>query len=420
MPNKSTNQPTPSSTGTDDDRAGSLRSALVDRLRADGAIKSPAVEAAFRTVAREQFLPAGVPLRTVYAVGNPMVPVHDQHREAIDVVAAAHSQARMLEQAQLRPGMTVLEVGSGGLNAALIAEVVGPTGHVVSVDIHPRVVELAETLLAGAGYHERVTVLAADAGRGVPGHGPFEAIIVTVAAWDIAPAWLQQLAPGGTLVLPLIMNGAIRTIGFRREGDHLRSTSTEATGFAPMRGVAQHLERLVSLPGPNGSNVTLRFDSDVPNDVKNLDGVLSATRTHLWSGVTIPPQTSLADLHLWLAWYLPGFCRLTAADGTELAAERDSWFPLGTVCGSALAYLALRPAPDGVGHELGAGAYGFDGDLAAATLVEQIQAWDHEGRHTTPTFEYWPMETERPGIPAGTPVLDKTHGIVAIYWPAPS
>ena len=47
----------------------------------------------------------------------------------------------MLELAELRPGMTVLEVGSGGLNAGLIAEIVGSEGRVVSVDIDPEVTD---------------------------------------------------------------------------------------------------------------------------------------------------------------------------------------------------------------------------------------------------------------------------------------
>jgi protein-L-isoaspartate(D-aspartate) O-methyltransferase len=45
----------------------------------------------------------------------------------------------MIEQSELGPGMSVLEIGSGGCNAALLAEVVGPAGHVVSVDVDPEV-----------------------------------------------------------------------------------------------------------------------------------------------------------------------------------------------------------------------------------------------------------------------------------------
>jgi protein-L-isoaspartate(D-aspartate) O-methyltransferase len=203
------------------DRAAELRAALVDQLRADGKITSPAVVAAFRAVARERFLPADVPLEVAYGVDNSVVTKRDQYGVAVSSVSAAYIQARMLEQAKLRPGMTVLEIGSGGLNAALIAEIVGGEGRVVSVDIDPEVVDRAAALLDETGYGSRVRVLAADAEHGVPGEGPFDAIIVTVGAWDVAPAWLDQLADDGVLVLPLIMNGVTRTLGFRRDGDHL-------------------------------------------------------------------------------------------------------------------------------------------------------------------------------------------------------
>ncbi|GAA3948280.1 hypothetical protein Aau02nite_11580 [Amorphoplanes auranticolor] len=400
------------------DHAGELRTALVETLRADRKITSPAVEAAFRAVARERFMPDEVALDVAYGVDRSVVTKRDEHGVAISSVSAAYIQARMLEQAELQPGMTVLEIGSGGLNAAYIAEIVGEKGHVVSVDIDPEVTERATRLLDANGYAGRVTVTAVDAAHGVPDEGPFDAIIVTVGAWDIEPSWLNDLADDGVLVLPLIMNGVTRTIGFRRDGDHLVSTSTEVAGFVPMQGAGQHAERVFLLPDPNGNNVKLRFDSDVPADLGNLDGVLATERTDVWSGATIKHQTSFADLHLWFAWYLPGFCLLAVDDGTDLAAERGSWFPFGVVRGSAFAYLAVRPALGGAGVEFGARAYGRDGELAAAALVEQIQAWDRDGRHAEPSFAYWPTGSDHSSISADATVMTKTHGAITISWPA--
>lgn len=418
MPNESLTVPASHSGDTPDaDRAAQLRAELVDKLRTDGKITSPAVEAAFLTVARERFLPPDVPLEVAYGVDNSVVTKRDEHGVAISSVSAAYIQARMLEQAELRPGMTVLEIGSGGLNAALIAEMVGPEGRVVSVDIDPEVTDRAAALLDQTGYGSRVRVLVADAEHGVPGEGPFDAAIVTVGAWDIAPAWLDQLAPTGVLVLPLIMNGVTRTIGFRRDGDHLTSTSTEVAGFVPMQGAGQHPERVFLLPDPDGNHVKLRFDSGVPDDMSRLDGVLATDRAEVWSGVTIKHGVSFADLHLWFAWFLPGFCLLAVDEGTELAAERGSWFPFAVVRGSGFAYLAVRPALDGAGVEFGARAYGGDGELAATAMVEQIQAWDRDGRHTSPTFAYWPTGSDRSQIPPGAAVMEKTHGVVTISWP---
>ncbi|MEV6489564.1 methyltransferase, FxLD system [Actinoplanes sp. NPDC051633] len=263
-----------------------------------------------------------------------------------------------MEQAALQSGMTVLEIRSGGLNAAMIAEVVGETGHVLSVDIDPDVISWAKMRLEQAGYCHRVRTVVADGG--VPDAGPFDAIIVTVGAWDIAPAWLNQLVPDGTLVLPLIMNGVTRTIGFRRTGHRLISTSTEVAGFVPMQGAGRHAEHVHALADANGRNVNLRFDADPPTTLHLLDGLLTSERTEAWSQATIGREESFADLHLWFAWFLPGFCRLAPGGRGGAAGERSSWFSYGVVRDAGLAYLVVRPALDsgGAAVELGARAYG--------------------------------------------------------------
>lgn len=74
------------------------------------------------------------------------------------------------------------------------------------------------------------------------------------------------------VVVPLQMNGITRSIGFRREGDHLVSISAEVAGFVPMQGVGAHDERVVLLPDRNGHHIKLRFDGDVPLEMSLLDG----------------------------------------------------------------------------------------------------------------------------------------------------
>lgn len=399
----------------DADRAAELRAELADELRAQGKIITRAVEDAIRRVPRERFMPDDTDLAVAYGFDSSVITKRDQHGVAISSVSAAYIQARMLEQAELRPGMTVLEVGSGGLNAAYIAEIVGPEGRVVSVDIDPDVTDRAAGLLEKNGYGNRVRVLVADVEHGVPDEGPFDAIIVTVGAWDIAPALLDQLRDDGTLVLPLIMNAVTRTIGFRREADHLASTSLEVAGFVPMQGDGRHPDRVFLLPDSEGRNVRLSFDSGVPEEMSQLDAILATERAERWSGVTIKHGVSFADLHLWFAWFLPGFCRIAADEGTELAAERG-WFPFGVVCRAGFAYLAVRPALEGEGVEFGARTYGLDGEQAAAAMIEQIQAWDRGGRHTEPRFGYWPADSDHSRIPADAVVMPKTHGVISISW----
>jgi protein-L-isoaspartate(D-aspartate) O-methyltransferase len=398
-------------------RAGELRNALTDRLRASGMITSPVVERAFRTVPRHLFVAEGTPLEVAYSADDSVAVKRDPDGVIISSTSAPFIQARMIEQARLGPGMSVLEIGSGGCNAALLAEVVGPAGRVVSMDIDPDVTDRTRRLLDAAGYGSRVTVVQADAGDGIPGIGQVDAILVTVGAWDLAPGWLEQLPAGGTIVVPLRMNGITRSIGFCRAGGHLLSTSAEVCGFVPMQGSGAHDERVFLLPDQQGRNVRLRFDGDVPQDLTPLDGVLAAERTEVWSGVTIRHGASFADLHLWFAGFLPGFCKLAADEGTDLAADRKSWFPFGVVRGGSFACLAVRPVPDGGGVEFGARAYGTHGTVAATAMVGQIQAWDRQARDMEPAFAYWPAGAARPQFGASTAVLAKRHGLVTISWP---
>ncbi|BCJ51822.1 hypothetical protein Asp14428_32970 [Actinoplanes sp. NBRC 14428] len=400
-----------------DQRARDLRRALVDQLRTHQMIVSPAVEAAFLTVERERFLPAGTDLEVAYGVDNSVVTKRDEHGTAISSVSAAYIQARMLEQADLRPGTRVWEIGSGGVNAALIAEIVGEHGRVVSMDIDAEVTDRATALLHANGYGDRVRVLAADAEHGVPGEDVFDAIIVTVGAWDISPAWLRQLAPDGVLVLPLIMNGVTRTAGFRRDGDRLVSTSLEVAGFVAMQGAGRHQERVFTLTDPHGKHLNLAFDTAAPQDPGRLDGVLATEPVAVWSAVTFPHGTSWADLYLWFAWFLPGFCRVTA-DQDGVVGQGGQWFPFGAVHDRGFAYLVIRPDAHTAGVEFGARGYGQDAELAAAGLVEQVRAWNRDGRDTSPVFSYWPTGSAAVPPPADGAVMAKTHGLLTISWPS--
>ncbi|SEF38111.1 protein-L-isoaspartate(D-aspartate) O-methyltransferase [Amycolatopsis pretoriensis] len=401
-----------------DASAAKLRDALVDTLCANKMITSPEVARAFRTVPRHLFVADGTPLEVTYNVDNSVAVKRDPDGVIISSTSAAYIQARMIEQAGVTAGMSVLEIGSGGFNAALLAEIVGPDGRVVSVDIDPDVTDRARELLEQTGYGNRVDVILADAESPLPGlHEPFDAILVTVGAWDLAPAWLAHLAEGGTIVVPLRMNGVTRVIGYRHKGDHLVSISSEVAGFVPMQGEGARDERVFLLPDAGGHHVKLRFEGDLPVGLDLLDGVLATERTEAWSGVTIKHGVSFADLHLWLAVFMPGFCKLAADEGTDLSAERKGWFPFGAVHGDSFAYLAVRPLPEGGGSEFGARAYGVHGADAASAVVDQIRAWDGQARDREPSFAYWPAGSDRPEFGKDTAVLVKTHGVATISWP---
>jgi protein-L-isoaspartate(D-aspartate) O-methyltransferase len=144
---------------------------LVGDLTASGAIRSPAIERAFRRVERHRFIEGffdDASDERRYVAVDPDNPSPDAleriySRRALttrirDGLPCSSTSmpalvASMLELLELRPGMKVLEIGSGtGYNAALMAEIVGVHGLVVTVDIEDDVVSQTARLLTKAGY----------------------------------------------------------------------------------------------------------------------------------------------------------------------------------------------------------------------------------------------------------------------------
>jgi protein-L-isoaspartate(D-aspartate) O-methyltransferase len=107
--------------------------------------------------------------------------------------------ALMLDLLEIAPGAEILEIGTGlGYQAALMTEM---GAHVSSVEIVEEFAEGASTRLGALGYEVRVRV--GDGSRGWAEHGPFDRILVTAAATTPPSALLDQLKPGGRMVLPL-------------------------------------------------------------------------------------------------------------------------------------------------------------------------------------------------------------------------
>jgi protein-L-isoaspartate O-methyltransferase len=110
----------------------------------------------------------------------------------------------MLDALEVQPGMSVLEVGTGtGFNAALLAELAGPTGRVVTVEVDVDLHEYGRARLADAGY-PRVECLHGDGTAMVAGPAAFDRLIATAAAQlgRIPHQWVRQVCPGGVLVTP--------------------------------------------------------------------------------------------------------------------------------------------------------------------------------------------------------------------------
>lgn len=395
--------------------AGSLRAALVEQLCKRGTICTSRVADAFHAVARHLFLP-GVPLERAYA-NDSVILKRDQDGTALSAVSAPVIIAMMLEQLKVEPGQRVMEIGSGGYNAALLKELAGPDGCVTTVDIDQDVVDRACQGLAAAGYHD-VRVLRADGEFGAEAYAPFDRIVVTAGAWDIPHAWVDQLAEGGRLVVPLRMRGLTRSVAFEHTGRHLVSRAYELCGFVPMQGMGEHRDRLVQL---HGEEVGLRVGDQGSVDADGLRTALSAPRVEEWSGVSVGGFEPFDDLDLRLATVAPGFGTLVAQPAAIECGVVSPALRLGASTifdGDTFAYLTLRPTtPEKIQYELGAYAHGSDAEKMADQLIEHIQTWDRHYRHgPRARIEAHPAGVSDAKLPDGL-IIDKRHTRIRIAWP---
>ncbi|WP_206441068.1 methyltransferase, FxLD system [Streptomyces boncukensis] len=373
---------------TTDPRA--LRDALVAKIDSLGTFRTEAVKNAFRTIPRHLFLPE-VDLATAYAPKQ-VVTKRAADGTAVSSASSPNIVATMLEQLDVAPGQRVLEIGAAtGINAALLAELVGENGQVVTIELDDDLAEGARAHLTEAGY-EHVTVLCRDGALGDPDRAPFDRIIVTAGAWDIPAAWWSQLAPGGRIVVPLRLHGSglTRSIAFTRtEDDRMVSTNVAVCGFVPLRGAAEMGEIHVRL----AEDAILKIDAEDQPDQSALAGVLTYPAHQQWTGIHVRHDEQAAHLDLWLASIDSGlsFGKLSvgpAARDLGLAAPALRWSGAAMYDGGTFAYLTARPVSDDA-DELGITANGPDADKLTEQVSDLLHRWSQE-RPAQPLITAYP------------------------------
>jgi protein-L-isoaspartate(D-aspartate) O-methyltransferase len=191
----------PADRGPQDDPTLAARRALIETIErevrrggvGDGATLDPRVLQALLRVPRESFVP---PDLAACAYDNRPLPIgHGQTISQPLVVAV------MTHLLHLQPASRVLEVGTGsGYQTALLAEL---AAEVVTIEVVEALAREARARLEAQGY-VNIRFEIGDGGAGCPARAPFDAILVTAAAArTIPPALVEQLAPGGRLVIPL-------------------------------------------------------------------------------------------------------------------------------------------------------------------------------------------------------------------------
>ncbi|HWP35146.1 MAG TPA: protein-L-isoaspartate(D-aspartate) O-methyltransferase [Thermodesulfobacteriota bacterium] len=167
------------------------RQRMAERLAARG-IADARVLAAMAKVPRHRFVAEAFRHR---AYDDHSLPIGEQQ-----TISQPFTVAQMTQALRLTGRERVLEVGTGsGYQTAVLAEL---AEKVYSVERLPALAARARRLLDELGYHT-VVIWQRDGSYGWPEEAPFDAIIVTAAAAAVPPALVEQLAPGGRLVIPI-------------------------------------------------------------------------------------------------------------------------------------------------------------------------------------------------------------------------
>ena len=422
--------------------ADAARARLARELRHRGRALSRSVTEAFAQVPRHVFVPEVGPAAAyrdeafVIKCGPDGLPVSSSSQPAM--------MAIMLDQLGLEHGHRVLEIGTGsGYNAAVMSAVVGPQGQVVSIDIDPELVARSRASLTAAGY-DRVTLLCADGGFGDPADAPFDRIIVTAGAWDIAPAWLEQVASGGLLVLPLSIRGIQLSVALRRTerggpgvtqsgseaGDEWLGMSAWRCGFVRMLGAFAGPEVPFRLDEPNG--LVAQMSDGSPVDGYGLQQALSTAPA---ADQPLPHpggQADLADLDLWLTVTAAGLDRITVLAAPGGWPPLNPLLPFGGLVSNAadasrVGVALLLPtdlSPDSETGRVLSGAlvrgFGPGGAELAAYLAGLAARWVELGR---PGAQQMRIVVRRPDrersaeARPGTLLLQRPSVSIEVGWP---
>ncbi len=174
------------------DRTAKARHEMVERQIVARGVRDPRVLDAMRRVPRHLFVPAS---EAPHAYEDRPLPIGSSQ-----TISQPYIVAFMTEQLRLKGTEKVLEIGTGsGYQTAVLSLL---ASQVYSIEIRPELARTAEDRLRSLGYRN-VEVRAADGYRGWPEKGPFDGILVTAAPEKVPPPLLDQLAPGGRMVIPV-------------------------------------------------------------------------------------------------------------------------------------------------------------------------------------------------------------------------
>ena len=206
------------------DSYGGYRARLVETLQGKG-IRDLSVLRAVGTVPRHLFVPESVRHR---AYEDSALPIGSSQ-----TISQPWVQARTLELVGLTGRERVLEVGTGsGYQTALLALL---CDSVFSVERIPGLAAQARTALEAAGIRN-VTVLVGDGTLGWRPFAPYDAILVAAASPHVPAPLMEQLAPGGRMVIPIGDRASQTLTMIERHADGVRTSTVSDVRFVPLLG----------------------------------------------------------------------------------------------------------------------------------------------------------------------------------------
>lgn len=203
------------------------RKRLAERLRYELSLSDRVYEA-IKKVPRHLFVPERY--KSEAYVDTPLPIGYGQ------TISAPHMVAIMCELLELQEGDKVLEIGTGcGYHAAVVAEIVGKRGRVISIEYIPELAEMAKTNLSALGY-DNVMVVVGDGSKGYEPEAPYDKIYVTASAPDIPQPLIEQLKAGGKMVIPVGDSVQWLMIVEKDESGKVRKKNWGSVRFVPLRG----------------------------------------------------------------------------------------------------------------------------------------------------------------------------------------
>ncbi|GGZ95117.1 methyltransferase, FxLD system [Streptomyces echinoruber] len=288
------------------------------------------------------------------------------------------------------------------------------------MDVDQDLIDGAQKNLAQAGA-TNVTAVLGDGAAGLPEHAPFDRIQFTVGAGDVPVRILDQLAPGGRLVLPMRIRGSIsRSFAFERDGDTWKTVSCEMATFVPLRkGVCDDIYTLVRHEGEG--NVHLETFSEQEVDREAMRTVLDQPQATVYTDVKFRKGDPWEWLYLYLASVLPnGLSRMPGArPGFN---PHFGWGSMAALDGDTLAYLTVREGEDEQGKYWQIGVIGHGSRAAELTdqVATEIGEWHHGWGNDAPEPVFrMAVGDARTQLTAADPrfVIDKKYSRLVVDWP---